>query len=166
MTGIAATDPTSIATVRWACLPFAALTVATLHALVKLRQDVFVVEQLCPYPDLDGRDPDCLHLYAEDDQGVLAYLRIVPPSRHESGCPSLGRVCTAARARRDGYGRELVQRGLVELTAAHPDQDCVIGAQGYLRRFYESCGFVVFDQPYVEDGIPHFHMRRPAGVMR
>lgn len=162
---MAGTEPRPVTpdqTVRWSCLPWSSLTPAQLHALVKLRQDVFIVEQMCPYPDLDGRDPDCLHLFAEDAAGVLACLRIVPPHRHESGSASLGRVCTALRARSGGIGRELVQRGLQALAAAHPGQDCVIGAQAYLRRFYESCGFVVFDEPYLEDGIPHFMMRRPA----
>ncbi len=148
--------------IRWQCAPLSALTALQLHALWQLRQQVFVVEQMCPYPDIDGRDPDCLHLLAEDDAGMLASLRIVPPHRHEMGCASIGRVCTAQRARGSGIGRELVKRGLLELRRAHPGIDCVIGAQAYLRRFYESFGFVVFDEPYLEDGIPHFHMRRRA----
>lgn len=148
--------------VRWHCRRFDELRADTLHALLQLRQQVFIVEQMCPYPDLDGRDPHCLHVWAEDDAGVLAYLRVVPPHQHELGAASLGRVCTSARARSAGLGRELVQRGLTALAAAHPGQDCVIGAQAYLRRFYESLGFVVFGAPYQEDGIPHFHMRRAA----
>ncbi len=153
--------------VRWQCAALAALTAPQLHAMWQLRQQVFVVEQMCPYPDIDGRDPDCLHLLAEDDAGLLATLRVVPPNKlpphlHERGDASIGRVCTALRARGSGIGRELVQRGLQELARAHPGIDCVIGAQAYLRRFYESFGFVVFDDPYLEDGIPHFHMRRRA----
>lgn len=150
------------ATLRWHCRRFNELDGASVYALCRLRQAVFVVEQMCPYPDLDGRDPDCLHLYAEDQHGLLACLRIVPPALTDSGCPSLGRVCTAARARSGGYGRQLVQRGLGALAQAFPGQDCVIGAQAYLRQFYQSLGFVVFDQPYLEDGIPHFLMRWSA----
>lgn len=149
-------------TLHWQCRRFAELDSNTLHGLLKLRQDVFVVEQMCPYADLDGRDPDCLHLYGQDEQGVLAYLRIVPAALTESGCPALGRVCTAARARSGGIGQQLVQRGLSELARVYPGQDCLIGAQAYLRRFYESQGFVVEAEPYLEDGIPHFHMRWTA----
>ncbi|NQD35427.1 GNAT family N-acetyltransferase [Permianibacter sp. IMCC34836] len=148
--------------VQWQCRRFAELDTATLHAILQLRQQVFVIEQMCPYPDIDGRDPDCLHVYAQDADGLLAYLRVVPAARTDSGCPALGRVCTAARARSGGFGRELVNRGLQALAQHYPGQACVIGAQAYLRRFYEGCGFAVFDQPYQEDGIPHFHMRRPA----
>jgi ElaA protein len=148
--------------VRWHCGSFAELSTPVLHALLKLRQDVFVIEQMCPYPDLDGRHPQCIHLYAEDSLGVLAYLRIVPAALTDSGAPALGRVCTALRARSSGIGRQLIARGLQELARAHPGQDCIIGAQAYLCRFYQTFGFVVFDEPYLEDGIPHFHMRRRA----
>lgn len=147
---------------QWHCQPLTALAPATLYQLLRLRQQVFVVEQMCPYPDLDDRDPACLHLWADDAHGVLACLRIVPGTLTESGLPALGRVCTATRARGAGIGRELVLRGLQALSAHYPGVDCVIGAQAYLRRFYESVGFVVFGAPYREDGIPHFHMRWPA----
>lgn len=153
-----------MSTVRWQCRRFDELDAASLYRIAKLRQDVFVIEQMCPYPDLDGRDPDCLHLTAEDDDGLLAYLRIVPAALTDAGAPALGRVCTAARARSSGIGRQLVQRGLTELARAYPGQDCVIGAQAYLRRFYESFGFAVFAEPYLEDGIPHFHMRWSASA--
>jgi ElaA protein len=101
-----------------------------------------------------------LHLSAWDEGEPLAYLRVLPPGVHPSGCPSLGRVCTTMEARRKGLGRELMKRGLELVRAQWPGHDCQIGAQAYLRQFYESFGFVVNGEEYEEDGIMHFPMRR------
>jgi ElaA protein len=145
--------------VQWHIQRFDELSPAELYLLMQLRQDVFVVEQNCVFADLDGNDFASLHLSAWDDRQPVAYLRIVPPTVHHSGCPSLGRICTAIRVRRTGLGQELVKRGL-DLVAEHwPGQDCQIGAQSYLREFYERFGFVVNGDEYLEDGIPHFPMR-------
>jgi ElaA protein len=135
------------------------LAARELYLLMQLRQDVFVVEQKCPYPDLDGADASSLHLSAWRANEPLAYLRIIPPEVHKSGCPSLGRICTASSVRRTGIGRELVQRGLDLICLRWPGHDCQIGAQAYLRNFYETFGFAVNGEQYIEDGIPHFPMR-------
>jgi ElaA protein len=81
------------------------------------------------------------------------------PAEIGSGCPSIGRVCNAKSARGTGIGRELMQRALQLVNAHYPGQDCQIGAQSYLRKFYESLQFVVNGDEYLEDGIPHFPMR-------
>ena len=145
--------------IQWRLDRFDELSARRLYLLMKLRQDVFVVEQNCPYPDFDGRDFPSLHLSAWRDDRPVAYLRVIPPEVHKSGCPSLGRVCTSFEVRRTGLGRELVRRGLDLVAANWPGKDCQIGAQAYLRRFYESFGFAINGDGYDEDGIPHFPMR-------
>ena len=149
---------------RWHVHHFHELSPEQVYLLMQLRQDVFVVEQKCAFADLDGNDFLSLHLSAWRDDRPVAYLRIVPPEVHHSGCPSLGRICTALHLRRTGLGRELVKRGLDLVTENWPGKDCQIGAQSYLLRFYESFGFIVNGDEYLEDDIPHFPMRRRASA--
>jgi ElaA protein len=148
--------------ILWQWLSFEQLTPRALHDIMRLRQEIFVVEQACAYLDIDGSDPMCLHLLAHRGDALVAYLRLVPPQAHASGCPSLGRICTAASVRTSGLGRELVTRGLSVVGERYPQMPCQIGAQSRLRRFYESFGFVVNGDEYDEDGILHWPMRRPA----
>lgn len=148
--------------VDWEWYRFDELSVHALYALLQLRSSVFVVEQQCPYLDADGWDPYCEHLVAWQGETPLACLRLVPPEVHPSGLPSIGRVCTAPSMRRYGLGRDLMARGIEQVTARYPGMACQIGAQAYLRAFYESFGFVVNGDEYDEDGILHFPMRRPA----
>lgn len=146
------------AKLHWQLKTFAQMSAGEIYGVMKLRQDVFIVEQMCPFPDLDDKDPHCHHLWAEHEHAVVAYLRLVPPSLMEGQCVSLGRVCTAMTARTGGVGRELVIKGLSELKRLYPDRRCEIGAQTYLTSFYQSVGFRVHGEPYLEDGIPHRHM--------
>src|SRR5688572_27384572 len=132
----------------WQLRDFAALNSREMYEIARLRAAVFIVEQKCAYPDLDGLDPHCLHLTGWQGEIAVAYLRVVPPQVHPSGCPSIGRVCTAARVRRSGLGRELVQRGLTIVEERYPGMDCQIGAQSYLQKFYESYGFVINGDRY------------------
>ena len=136
---------------------FSELTAAELYGLLRLRVDVFVVEQACPYPELDGRDtePGTLHLWFADDSGaVLATLRVL-----ENGTDrAIGRVATAASARSRGLSAQLVRRG-IELCEGRTID---IGAQAYLERWYERFGFRRSGPDYVEDGIPHLPMRLPG----
>ncbi len=127
---------------------------------MQLRQQVFVVEQNCVFADLDDQDQPSLHLSAWIQDRPVAYLRILPPGVHHTGCPSLGRICTAVSVRRTGLGLELVKRGLDVVAERWPAQPCQIGAQSYLRDFYERFGFRVNGDEYLEDGILHFPMRR------
>ena len=142
--------------------PFADLTPTELYALLRLRVDVFVVEQACPYPELDGRDlePGTEHLWFEQDgpgpdREVLATLRVLDdgPSR------AIGRVATAAGAR----GRGLAARLMEEALAGYGDGPLHLGAQAYLEAWYERFGFRRSGEGYVEDGIPHVPMRRAPG---
>jgi predicted GNAT family N-acyltransferase len=135
--------------------PFAELTPFEVYGLCRLRVDVFVVEQECPYPELDGRDTEATtqHLWFEDDDGaILATIRVLDdgPTR------AIGRVATAASARGQGLAARLMEEGIA-LCAGFP---ITLGAQAYLENWYGRFGFRVSGPGYVEDGIPHVPMRR------
>ncbi|GAB4183520.1 MAG: GNAT family N-acetyltransferase [Wenzhouxiangellaceae bacterium] len=121
-----------------------------------------MVEQHCPYPELDGQDPQAHHLSAWARDGQLwAYLRVLPPTERYPS-PSIGRVLTTAAARGLGLGRELMRRGIAACQQCYPGQDILLGAQQHLEPFYASLGFVSNGHRYVEDGIPHVDMRLMA----
>ena len=134
---------------------FADLDTATLYALLKLRVDVFVVEQECPYPELDGRDtePGTRHVWLDEDGEVVAYLRILVDG---DGVDRIGRVCTAKTARGGGRAGVLMRAAL----DAIGDRPCVLDAQSYLAAWYASFGFTPNGPEFIEDGIPHIPMRR------
>ena len=136
---------------------FDSLSPALLYALLRLRVDVFVVEQDCAYPELDGRDTEVgtRHLWVGDEDAVTGYLRLLA---EPDGTQRIGRVCTAADQRGTGVAARLVDEAL-RLSAGHP---VVLDAQTYLRGWYERFGFVVTGPEFVEDGIPHLPMRREA----
>ena len=151
--------------IAWRCAPFAALTTDELYRILALRQAVFVVEQTCPYLDADGRDRDASHLWtdAADGTRALACARLFAPgARYAEAC--IGRVATAAEARRTGLGRALMREAIARLTAAHGPVPIRIGAQRYLERFYGELGFVTASPEYDEDGIPHVEMLLVPGV--
>ncbi|HEY7776239.1 MAG TPA: GNAT family N-acetyltransferase [Kineobactrum sp.] len=146
----------------WVNTPFEALDAAELYALLRLRQDIFVVEQNCAYPDLDGLDQQAWHMRYLQHDAVLAYQRCLPPDVVYPGSSSLGRVVVVASARGTGIGRDLVERGIRFNRQQWPQADIVIGAQAYLLKFYGSLGCVAEGEPYMEDGILHIHMRHQA----
>ncbi|MCO7219418.1 GNAT family N-acetyltransferase [Klenkia sp. PcliD-1-E] len=136
---------------------FAELTPGELYGLLKLRVDVFVVEQSCPYPELDGRDtePGTLHVWVPGEDGeVLSCIRVLANGEDRA----IGRVATAASARGRRLSAQLVARGL-ELSAGRTVD---IGAQAYLEAWYARFGFARSGPDYVEDGIPHLPMRMVA----
>ena len=132
------------------------LDATTLYNILRLRVDVFVVEQECVYPELDGRDlePGARQLWVEADGAVIATLRVLDDGAELR----IGRVATAPSARSGGHGRRLMERAL-ELAG---DRDVVLDAQSYLQGWYERFGFVRVGDEFVEDGIPHVPMRRSA----
>ncbi len=149
-------------TPEWSIQAFAELDTNTLYEILELRQAIFVVEQNCPYQDLDGLDQPAFHMSCREGDTLLAYQRCLPPgaSYKES---SIGRIIVSAAARGRQLGRELVQRGIDFNRAQWPDHDIRIGAQAHLADFYGSLGFRVVGEEYIEDGIPHVHMVLPAG---
>ncbi|PTA44367.1 GNAT family N-acetyltransferase [Micromonospora sp. RP3T] len=134
---------------------FAELDNRTFHDLLRLRIDVFVVEQSCAYPELDGRDvePGTRHLWLARDGAVVAYLRILADP---DGVARIGRVVVAPAARGAGLAGAL----LTEALAVVGDRPCVLEAQTHLVGLYAGHGFTVSGPGYVEDGIPHTPMRR------
>jgi ElaA protein len=145
--------------VRSASIP--QLDPVTLYAILRLRTDVFVVEQECPYPELDGRDlePDARQLWIEQDGVVVATLRLLK----DDGEARIGRVATAPSARGTGLAAMLVRHALELVAADDPGTEIVLDAQTYLADWYERFGFRRDGDEYVEDGIPHVPMRRSAG---
>ena len=132
----------------------------TLHALLRLRVDVFVVEQQCPYPELDGRDsePGTEHLWLDDEAGPTSYLRVLV---EPDGTRRIGRVCTRGDARGRGLAAALLASTL-ELVGEHT---VVLDAQSHLAQWYARFGFEVVGPQFLEDGIPHVPMRRAASTV-
>lgn len=150
---------------HWQIYTFNQLDTHTLYALLQLRVDVFVVEQNCPYPELDDKDldPQTRHVLLKKGDKVIAYARILAPDVSFAGFPGIGRVCVSQTARRLGLGKVLVERTLAETSQLWPDTDIHISAQCYLQRFYEELGFKAASEPYLEDDIPHLKMIKPVG---
>jgi ElaA protein len=137
----------------------AEITAAELYALLRLRVDVFVVEQDCAYPDLDGQDllDDTLQVWAHDDGEVLGCIRVL---RADGDAPAIGRVATAEGARGRGVAAELIRHGIM---LCRPDATIHLHAQAHLEQWYARFGFERAGEGYDEDGIPHVPMtRRPA----
>lgn len=147
-------------TIHFTTKSFDALTLAELYALLQLRSEVFVVEQACAFQDIDGHDQAALHLLGYTAAGELtAYARLFAAGRSYAQA-SIGRVVTAPRHRGHGLGRQLLHEALAQCETQFGPQPIKIGAQQYLRAFYESFGFVAEGEGYLEDGIPHVHMVR------
>ena len=147
---------------------FADLDIYRLHALLRLRVDVFVVEQECAYPEIDGRDPDALHLLVEEEESgnLAACLRLfapLPPPEGDGHC-HLGRIVTAPAWRGTGLGATLLELGIAECSRAFPQADIHLAAQAHLREFYARFGFMTVSDVYDEDGIPHIDMRRQCAA--
>lgn len=147
---------------HWKTVAFEQLGLDELYALLRLRQEVFVVEQTCVYQDLDGKDPAGLHMLAYDTEDLVGYLRCLPPGTSYADASSIGRIVVAHQRRGTGLGRELVRRGIGHNRANWPGVAIRISAQAHLRRFYASMGFEAEGDEYLEDGIPHVAMRLRA----
>lgn len=130
-----------------------------LYSILQLRNEVFVVEQNCVFQDADDKDQKCYHLMGTRNGSLLAYTRIVPPGWiYEQA--SIGRVVTSPKARRENLGKELMKRSIESVYDLFGKVDIKIGAQKYLKRFYESFDFKQVSDVYLEDGIEHIYMIR------
>ncbi len=145
----------------WACRPFAELSGAELYEILRLRCEVFVVEQRCLYLDVDGADPQALHLMAWQAGRLQAYARLFAPGLKTADV-CFGRVLTAPAARGTGLGHELVRRLLAECERHWPGQGITIFAQSHLQRYYGAHGFEPVGAEFMEDDIPHQEMQRKA----
>ena len=136
-------------------VPFAELTVHELYAILRLRAEVFVVEQTCYYQDLDDKDQRALHLLASVDGKLAGYTRLLDKGISYPDYASIGRVVTAPFARGKGLGRPLMQESIKTIFAHYGHQPLKISAQAHLQAYYNSVGFEGVGAIYDEDGIPH-----------
>ena len=141
----------------WKCKPFRDLSVYELYDILRLRSEVFVVEQNCVYLDTDNKDQHCYHLCGWKSDKLVAYVRILPPQLSFDE-PSIGRVVTSPLYRRTGAGRLLMKEAIDECCRLFGELNIRIGAQLYLKKFYESLGFRQTGEMYLEDNIPHVEM--------
>ena len=147
----------------WTCKPFADLTLTELYGALRLRSEIFVVEQTCPYLDLDGLDEPAFHLLGRTEAGELAaYTRLLPKGVSYPEYASIGRVVVVQAHRRSGLGQELMRESIVRCEQLFGAEPIKIGAQQYLERFYQGLGFAQYGEAYEEDDIPHIPMLRPA----
>lgn len=145
-------------TITWNCLLFQQLNVEQLYKLLQIRQEVFVVEQDCPYLDTDDKDQPAWHLWAEQNGQILGCTRILAAGIAYPNYASIGRVLTHSSARGTGLGKELMHRSIQKSKDLFPEQAIKISAQSYLKRFYEEFGFKQCSEEYLEDDIPHIGM--------
>jgi ElaA protein len=145
---------------NWACVRFDELSVQQLYDVLALRSQVFVVEQNCVFLDIDGLDPQTLHLLGTRADGALqAYARLIPPGVKAPDA-LIGRVVTAPAARGGGSGRALMAEAVAQCQRLWPAHPITLHAQAHLERFYGSFGFLPIGEQYMEDGIPHQEMRK------
>ena len=136
---------------------YSALTKDELYALLNLRQQVFVVEQDCPFIDADFKDQDCDHLLAYQNNELVGYLRVAKPGKRYEG-PEIGRVLTAEKIRREGAGKILTQEAIEFCASKYSNYEIGLSAQYRLLNFYQGFGFVPQGEVYLEDDIEHIKM--------
>lgn len=162
------TDKTDKTT--WQVKPFNELSLNQLYDLLKLRIDVFVVEQTCYYPDLDSepnqldRHKDTIHLLGYQNDSLVAYLRILAKGQSYYNYISIGRVAIAQQARGTGLGHKLMQEALKLCQQNFPNQHIKISAQEHLTKYYQQHGFEQVSTMYLEDNIPHVAMVKQVAI--
>lgn len=149
--------------IHWQWSRFEHLSAQVLYTLLKARQDVFVLEQTCLFPDMDNLDQESWHLlgWLPDEAGPVfaAYARVLPPGL-SGPQPAIGRVLTTETVRGQGIGHILMAEAIRRTHYLYPGQAIVIGAQERLHDFYVQHGFQQASELYIEDGIPHIKMTR------
>ncbi len=141
----------SVSDIDWQMVYFDQLNSQTLYHLLQLRSQVFVVEQHCPYLDIDGLDQNAIHILGIHKENVIAYARIVKKDDHVT----IGRVTVAQELRSEGIGKVLMKKAIQTCINDFPQKPILISAQSYLTEFYQKLGFVNQGQFYLEDDIPH-----------
>jgi ElaA protein len=144
---------------EWKIKAFEALTVHELYDILKLRSEIFVVEQNCVYLDLDGKDKVALHLFGEFEGSIVAHARLFKAGISFDNA-SIGRVTVAANYRDRKWGHDLMREAIAGILSHFGESKITIGAQLYLKKFYESQGFVQTSEMYLEDDIPHIEMQK------
>lgn len=143
---------------QWILKKFQDLTVDEFHDILQLRINVFIVEQNCPYPELDDKDKIAFHLFGINKENkMIAYTRIFKPGDYYKEA-AFGRVAVHQDYRNQNIGFQLVEQTIIEIHKLFGNTNIKIGAQTYLNNFYQSFGFHQVGDDYIEDGIPHIHM--------
>ena len=147
--------------IQWTCTHHSELSARQLYEILRLRSEVFVVEQQCIYQDIDGQDlaGDTHHLMAWQDNELLAYLRLLDPES-QGGDVVIGRVIVSPAARGTGLGHHMMEEALERIEDIWPQTPIFLSAQAHLQGYYGRYGFVVAGEEYLEDDIPHIGMRR------
>ncbi len=147
---------------NWILKPWSELTTDELYELLALRAEVFVVEQTCPFQDLDGLDrrEGVWHLLGYRGDLLAAYARIMAPGIGDGSGAAIGRVVTSPEARGDGLGHQLIGEAVKACEVRWPAHSIWLGAQAHLQGFYGQHGFVAEGEGYLEDDIPHMGMRK------
>jgi ElaA protein len=145
----------------WRLLAFDDLRVAELYEVLRLRSEVFVVEQQCIFQDMDGADQQAMHLLGVQGGELRAYARCFAPGVKFAQA-SIGRVVSQRSQRGTGLGHALIDQAISAVSQVWGPQPIRVGAQTHLAGFYAKHGFADAGRPYVEDGIPHLEMLRPA----
>jgi len=145
---------------KWILKKFDELTLDEFHNILQLRINVFIVEQNCPFPELDGKDKRAYHLFAfkeDNPTEIIAYTRIFKPGDYYKKA-AIGRVVVHPDFRKDGLGYKLIVKSVSQIKKLFKTTSIKIGAQTYLKKFYNSLGFIKEGEDYIEDGIPHIYM--------
>jgi ElaA protein len=142
----------------WKTKIFNELSTQELYQILRLRSEVFVVEQNCVYQDIDNKDQKALHLFGILEGEIIAYSRLFKPGDYFE-FSSIGRVVVAEKHRDKNFGHELIDQSIFEINNLFKAQNITISAQLYLKKFYESHGFVATSETYLEDDIPHIEMK-------
>ena len=144
--------------IQWQCKFFSDLTNEELYQIIRLRIEVFAVEQNVVYQDCDNRDLQCYHVTGSLDNQIIAYSRILPPDIAYTGAASIGRVVTSFQARGKSLGKQLFEKSLEQVYLLFGPVRVTISAQVYLINFYENFSFIQQGDIYLEDSIPHITM--------
>ena len=137
---------------------FDQLSINELYEILALRAEVFVVEQNCPYQDLDGKDKKAIHVLGMQNNNIVAYARILENGMVYKNYSAIGRIVTHNSIRGKGYGDQLVLSAIEATKASYPSTPIKISAQAHLEKFYNGLGFIFTGEAYLEDNIPHIGM--------
>lgn len=149
--------------ILWECIAFNDLTNDQLYKILQLRNEVFIVEQNCPYQDTDNKDQQSFHLMGWINNDLAAYARLLPNGVSYEYI-SIGRVITSPKYRNSGAGKALMNEAIQRCEMLFGKQPIKIGAQLYLKRFYNNLGFLQTSDTYLEDGIAHIEMLRDTNL--
>ena len=145
--------------INWEFKNFSELTLESLYDIMRLRQEVFILEQNCPYLDADGKDIHSYHLLGYLNSELVAYLRLVMPGISYDEL-SFGRILTSKKIRGKGVGKLLMEEGIKQSKIIYGNIPNRISAQKYLKKFYNEFGFKEIGKEYLEDGIPHIEINK------